>query len=172
LTAKDKAVLEAALAGIGAKGVDIAPRLDYAKEGRKEAHELEKVDRQGQWTVRGHEAGKTPKEDPVALLERLGKKLGGVEAAIAAQGGKASPEQEFLRRGLHGLTKDDREPKAEKLDQAAYDASLARLSAMKVGKGKDPVPKAVQLEIAEGVGRGRLDPARIEEYVKARWPVQ
>lgn len=172
LTAKDKAVLAAAISGIQAKDVDITSRLDYAKEGRKEAHELEKVDRQGQWTVRGHEAGKTPKEDPVALLERLGKKLGGVEAAIAAQGGKASPEQEFLRRGLHGLTKDDREPKAEKLDQAAYDASLARLSAMKVGKGKDPVPKAVQLEIAEGVGRGRLDPARIEEYVKARWPVQ
>jgi hypothetical protein len=120
--------------------------VDAAVAGQKMAHD--DALKRGEWdkAVKVAIAGRTPKEDPIALLERLGKKLGGVEAAIAAQGGKASPEQEFLRKGLHGLTKDDREPKQAK-PVTIEEANAVRSEILK--GVSDPKNKQVQAVVED-----------------------
>ena len=127
LTAKDKAVLEAALAGIGAKGIDIAPRLEYAKEGRKEAHDLEKVDRQGQWHVKSAQASHQPK---TSLTQQLDEYM----AAVKKHG--ADPTNPFLRKG--------RDTPDAKFDKNEYDAAAAAAQTL-TGQIKDPEKRKAAL---------------------------
>jgi hypothetical protein len=137
LTAKDKAVLEAALAGIGAKGVDIAPRLDYAKEGRKEAHELEKADRQGQWHVRSAQASHaSTQKDPFAIVDAYKKRMGALGQAL-------TPDQETqMMTAMMKQPKPEMQPGDRLKYRAEYMSNFDNEYAKEL---RDKVPKAVEI---------------------------
>jgi hypothetical protein len=143
LTAKDKAVLEAALAGIGAKGVDIAPRLDYAKEGRKEAHELEKADRQGQWHVRSAQASHaSAQKDPFAIVDAYKKRMGALGQAL-------TPDQETQM--MTAMMKQPKDARYDKERAAVAKDALTSLVTGKVPKGQeDAVTAQFVIDVAEG----------------------